>query len=260
MPERWWVPVPGLDPGRVKPEHVHAAVAHWFDLEVDEHDAMVKPYAVSALAADSAGRTGIEIGTLTAQARDRLQSAGRPASRVRLGNQVRQVGRPQLLHAATWAELAAPPVPARSWRVDLLTPTTFRRGDRCSPLPHVGTILRSLAGAWVQFADAPLPTWTNVAADLWVADLDLASVAFQMPMGRHAPGRELTVSAVTGWMVLRAASAECAAAASPLIELAAYTGLGAMTRKGLGVTRVTPLGRDGRPLTGHRVASVGHAG
>lgn len=259
MPERWWVPIPNVDPARLKPAYLHAAVSGWFDDDGIEHEARDKPYVVSALAADSRGRTGVEVGVLTQEAQDRLLRACKPGTTIRLGNQIRPVGPPLLVQERTWTELALP-APARCWRLDLLTPATFKNGDRCSPLPRVAGLLRGLAHTWATFADTPCPDWGPVAADLWVADLDLRSVVLRMPMGRRAPGREVTVSAVTGWMVLRTATAECAARTGPLVELAAYTGLGAMTRKGLGVTRVTSLARDGRPFDAHRAVAVGQAG
>lgn len=246
MPERWWVPIPGVDPARVKPAFVHAAITRWFDDDEAEHEARDKPYVVSALAADADGGTGVEIGVLTMRARQRLLRACAPGSMVRLGNQSRPLGTPSIVHACTWAELAEPS-PVRAWRLDLLTPATFKNGDRCAPLPQVTGMLRTLAHSWETFADTPCPQWRPVAGDLWAADLELRSVVVRMPMGRRAPGREITVSAATGWFVLRAATEQCAARAGPLIALAAYTGIGAMTRKGLGVVRVTPLDRTGRP-------------
>lgn len=246
MPEQWWVPIPGVDPARVRPQHVHAAVSGWFDRDENEHRAQHKPYTVSALAGDDDGGTGVQVTVLTSDARDRLLTACADRAVLRLGNQVRRVGRPTCMHRRSWADLASSP--ARCWRLELLTPATFKNGDRCAPLPNVNGILRSLARTWAMYADVPCPDWQPHGSEMWVSDLDLRNVLLKLPTGRRDRATQITISAAVGWFVLRSASPQAGAVAGPLVESAAFAGLGAMTRKGLGATAVTALNRDGTPV------------
>ena len=59
MPCRWFVPVLGVDPQRVRLEHVHAAFTRWFDRTPAEHSAGDKPYTVSPLTRDDRGVVGV---------------------------------------------------------------------------------------------------------------------------------------------------------------------------------------------------------
>jgi CRISPR-associated endoribonuclease Cas6 len=238
MPSRWWVPLPDVRPEFVKLNHIHAAVSGWFDRTEDEHRDGLKPYALSPLSRER-GSVGLEIGTLSDEATRRLHEATAPGTQIRLGNQIRDLRGAQLLHTDSWENLAAH-TGDECWTLEFLTPTTFRSGDRASPLPHAATILRSLARAWDNYS--PLPrqrpdlSWTSV----WVSDLDLRSEVVEIVTQARATGARLpvTVSGSLGVLTLRCDDRETAAAAGPLLALAAYAGVGSMTRKGLGVTRV----------------------
>jgi CRISPR-associated endoribonuclease Cas6 len=234
MPARWFVPIPGLDPTRVKLGHVHGAVSAWFDHTLAEHRAGDKPYAVSPPTRDEQGETGVEVATLTGEATDRLGEATESRPSIRLGNQSRRIGRVRCLHAHTWAQLASP-VEATEWRLELATPTTFRSGNRSTPLPTVESLVRGARQAWTLWGDDSLPG--GQGSSLWVSDLDLRSEVVPLVVrgadGRH---REITLSGVTGTIVVRHDPGDAAAAA--LVRATAYTGIGAMTVKGLGVTRV----------------------
>jgi CRISPR-associated endoribonuclease Cas6 len=237
MPARWFVPIPGLDPARVKLEHVHAAVSGWFDRTLPEHRAGDKPYAVSPPTRDERGDAGIEVVTLTEDATARLADAtvGRPE--LRLGNQIRRVGRVRRLHADTWTDLARP-TDDTHWRLDLATPTTFRTGNRSTPLPTVDGLIRGARQAWAMWADVALPAGDG--RTLWVSDLDLRSEVVPLVIrGADERPREVVLSGVTGTIVVRHDPGDLAAAA--LVRATAYTGVGAMTLKGLGVTRVAAL-------------------
>ncbi len=247
MPGRFFVPVPGLDPRRARVEFVHAAFSRWFDHSHAEHTANDKPYAVSPAGCDSRGKVGVEIATLTDGAAARLAEAVSPGTTVRIGNQIRTVGRPQLMAEATWASLATKVNDSR-WDLDFVTPATFRTGDRSTPLPQPRTILAGLERAWQTWSDAPLPALSDLATAVWVCDLELRSSVLPMVV-RRADGsrRELTVSGSLGRLTLRCDDPRAAAIAGPLLHLAAYAGVGSMTLKGLGVTRVRSHARRGVP-------------
>lgn len=244
MPSRWWVPVPGIRPEFVKIEHVHAAVSRWFDTSPAEHNAREKPYAISPLAdGDHGGSPGIEVATFTREAEDRLRAATKTGCRIRLGNQLRSPMRPQPMHQAAWSELAAGPH-EQWWELTFVTPATFRSGDRATPLPDVRTILTGLARVWTSWSDIPLSGLHHAVERTYATDVDLLSTVLHLTIpkrrtpGSHAP---LTVPGTTGTLRLRCPDAEAAAAGAPLFRFAAYSGVGSMTRRGLGVTRTRSI-------------------
>lgn len=258
MPDRWFVPISGVDPDRVRLEHVHAAFSRWFDRSPTEHAANDKPYTVSPLTRDARGRVGVEIATLTATAGQRLHEATADGATVRLGNQTRPVGALRHLLGHSWAQLAGKTTDDR-WRLEFLTPTTFRSGDRSSPLPQVETVMDALSRAWTAWSDTPLPAPAADAADVidcrtggwgavWVSDLDLRSVTVSLRVRRRdATFQPLTLSAALGSLTLRCDEPAAAARAGPLLRLAAYCGIGGMTGKGFGVTRVQAHRRPADP-------------
>ena len=251
MPSRWWVPIPGLDPRYVRLEHLHAAITRWFDSNAVEHRANGKPYAVSPLRSGDSGGVGVEIGILTDHAHQCFTTATAPGSSIRLGNQTRELGRPRLMHSHTWAQLGTASK-VREWELELVTPTTFRSGDRASPMPHLPTILTGLAQSWQLWADdAPAPDARAVARAAWVSDLDLRSEVLRLPIPSHsgAPARMVTVSGAVGSLSIRISDPSLQTAAASLVRLAAYTGIGSMTRRGLGQVRVS---------AGHRAPVASH--
>lgn len=239
MPSRWWVSLPGVKPEYVKLHHVHAAVSAWFDRTEDEHRSGTKPYALSPLSGEP-GDIGIEVATLTDEATRRLSEATSEGQHIRLGNQIRDLHGARLLHSESWEALAACR-DDREWRLEFATPTTFRSGDRSSPLPHPVTILRTLGRTWDAWSpltrSSPEPPWTSV----WVSDLDLQSQVLEITTQARSTEAKipLTVSGCLGTITLRCDDPKVAEAAGPLLALAAYAGVGSMTRKGLGVTRVS---------------------
>lgn len=239
MPSRWWVPLPGVKPEYVKLHHVHAAVSAWFDRNEAEHRSGTKPYALSPLGGEP-GDIGLEVATLTDEATRRLVESTREGRQIRLGNQIRELHGARLLHSESWEALAARH-DEREWRLEFATPTTFRSGDRSSPLPHPVTILRTLGRTWDAWSPIPRltsePPWTSV----WVSDLDLQSQVLEIATQARSSDAQIpvTVSGCVGTLTMRCDDPPIAAAAGPLLTLAAYAGVGSMTRKGLGVTRVT---------------------
>ena len=247
MPSRWLVPLPGLRAQGVQLAFVHAAVSRWFDYTSPEHHANEKPYTVSPLVDVPHVGVGVEVATLTEEAERRMGEWLDRGERLRLGAQVVQVGGPQLVVRRSWAELAQWRG-EHGWRLVFQTPTTFRTGDRSSPLPTPATILRGLATAWSTWSDAPhdLGDPRRVSKGLWVSALDLRSEQVPVRVSAARGGSAgFTVSGSTGVIELRCATAETAGRVAPLLRLASYTGVGSMTRKGLGVTTVEPLRREG---------------
>ncbi|MBK8468417.1 MAG: CRISPR system precrRNA processing endoribonuclease RAMP protein Cas6 [Candidatus Phosphoribacter sp.] len=244
MPSRWFVPLAGIDPHRVQLHHVHAAVSRWFD-RGSEHWAGEKPYAVSPLV-ERDGRVGVEVGLLGKPAHERFAAVAADVMKVKLGPTVGRLGRPVRLRQRSWEELARQ-CQARSWTLELLTPTTFRSGDRSTPLPEVQTVLSGLARSWQAWCPEPdLLPLPGPAADpapyraVWVSDLRLTSSVTELQVrGRDGIPRIVLMSGVTGTMHLRADDDAAARWAGPLLALAPFAGVGSMRAKGFGVVDVT---------------------
>lgn len=234
MPSRWLVSLAGIVPERVDLHHVHAAFSRWFDATDTDHRANEKPFTLSPLT-DGPSGAAVEVATLHEGASDALMRATSPGASVRLGSQRGEVISVMLMHEESWADLATWSG-HDLWRLEFLTPVTFRNRDRSSPLPDTGTITKSLAQAWRSWSPLTLP---EVPAT-WVSDLDLVSQVLQITTGRsHGGQQQLTISASIGSIAIRSAGAPYVPDA--LLRLAAYTGIGSFTRKGLGVTRVNAL-------------------
>lgn len=260
MPSRWFVPIHGLLPERVRVEHVHAAFSHWFDATRAEHNALAKPYTVSPPTSDARGVVGVELAAMTAAAERAVESRSQGRATVRLGNQVRRVAPARRELSMTWGQLAQPSR-ERRWELELVTPTTFRNGDRSSPLPVVSTVMDGLARAWRAWSDVELPTvvgWHSI----WVSDLDLTSDVFEvmrrMPDGSRKP---TTISGSVGRLVLRCEDPPTAEVAGPLLRSAAFVGVGGLTAQGLGIVRVRAMpGGEARPRRTEAVGAAGRAG
>ncbi len=235
MPSRWFVPIHGVDPQRVRLEFVHGAFSGWFDRTTAEHTAGDKPYAVSPLT-NHRGQVGVQVGLLSDVAHQRFIDVTSAPTTVRLGNQIREIGQPKPLRQATWTALARE-ITDRQWTLDLVTPTTFRSGDRSSPLPAVETIVSGLARSWKLWCDqpdlVPLPTPTQVRS-LWISDLDLTTEYVDMTIN----GRSVRFRGALGSITLRADDDDTARWAGPLLNYAAYAGVGSMRAKGLGVAEL----------------------
>ncbi len=246
MPQKWWLPVSGL-PDDVRSEHLHAAVTRWLDLSDAEHNAP-KPYSISPPTMNH-HRRGIYVGTLTGHIADRLTTAIKLDPSIRLGTRIGRAGQPREVTSRGWETLADPARPANRWQVDLLTPTTFRRGSVSSPLPDPRSILLGLADRWKQWSggipcpgDLPDTGYTEVR----VTDLELRSVAFEWESGPGRGRRHKTyvVSGSVGWLRLHCARPELAMRADALLGLAEFAGIGGYTGRGLGVCRVTRSAGD----------------
>ncbi len=232
MPTRWWIPLDGVRPERVKLEHVHAAISCWFDRTAEQHADGVKPYAISPLARGEDGRTGFEVSTLTASAESLLDIASAPPATVRLGIDRAIVGRPICVANESWEALAQPSG-ADSWDLEFVTPVTFRLGNRASPLPVAGAVLRGLVASCNALSELPERDLTRQHSDdVWVSDIRGES--------RWMTLSGLRLSAFTGRVVYRCDVPGTRDLVDALFRLAPYAGVGSAKAKGLGVTLLHP--------------------
>ncbi len=248
MPSRWWVPVHGIALERIRIEHIHAALSGWFDRTLAEHRSGAKPYTISppVSGATGDGGVGIEVVLFNDVAVDRFHDHARPAAPITLGHQSGRLGRPELLSHHTWTDFLEAPI-ERCWAIELLTPTTFRSGDRSSPLPSMRAIMMGLAQSWRMWGDQPAPDPVEAIRGTWVSALDLTSASVTFPVNQRGRRVEVEVSGAVGTMEVRA-DAPAAPATTGLLGWAAYAGIGGMTRRGLGQVNVQPVAavlRDG---------------
>lgn len=238
MPTRWWIPLEGARPEQVKLEHVHAAVSRWFDRTAEHHAAGVKPYAISPLARGEDGGVGFEVSTLTAAAERLLDIATAPPATVRLGSDQAVVGRPYRVVNESWESLATPGG-HDTWELEFITPVTFRRGNRASPLPVAGAVLRGLVTSWNALSGLPERNLTRQHSDdVWVSDIQGASQRMTLS--------GLRLSGFAGRVVYRCDVPDTRDLVDALFRLAPYAGVGSAKAKGLGVTRLHPAQRRAR--------------
>lgn len=231
MPESWFLPLDIQPP--VKAEHLHAALSTWFDVATDDtpdrHHDDVKPYTISP-PTQQAGRWGVDISTITTEASWRLQTTARSTPAVRLGTRLVRVGRPSLTARTTWEQLVTTPVRNR-WTIDFLTPTTFRTGQRASPLPIPTVMLRGPISCWDTYSGMPpRQAREDHFRSLWVSELDCETVQLTL--------NQRTWPAVLGHVEIRCDDPKVSAIVTPLFALAPYCGVGSFKAKGLGVVRV----------------------
>lgn len=256
VPIRYWVGLPDVDPP-VKPEHLHGALSRWFDGEEPlatviadvgvprpRHESIIKPYTISPLA-EEPGRLGVLISVLTSDADACLWHGASTAGRVRLGRSLTRVEPPVVDESMSWAQLEASRA-ARAWRMEFVTPTTFRTGNRTSPLPSPTGILRTPSECWRAFSGRETRSYTpQDVTRLWASDLHLQSQRVPLRVGeRSGPDErrgEREICAVTGSMVLRCDDARVAAIVGPLLRLAPFSGVGGFRGKGFGLVEVEEL-------------------
>lgn len=230
MPSRWEVLLPGAEPDRIRWEHLHAAVSGWFDDTAEDHNKPVKPYSVSP-PRDSPRGPLIEIGLLDDTLVDRLVSRG---SRLRLGRTVYTAPTPPTqIGAATWHDLAHGHR-GRAWSLRFLTPMTFRRGNRFTPLPAPTPIVASLRRSWNTYAPPEFAVTLDLSTDpVWVTDID-GHNEVETVNGR-------TISGFVGRLRIECdGNDDTADRISSVIRLAPFAGVGAYTTRCFGVTRLDP--------------------
>ncbi|MFV0408114.1 MAG: CRISPR system precrRNA processing endoribonuclease RAMP protein Cas6 [Propioniciclava sp.] len=224
---------------------MHAVISTWFDnREVqdaqDPHHAGEKPFSLSPCA-QRAGVWGVEIGVLTERARDALLRRCAATRQVTLGDAHSIVGEPWLLTEVTWEELAMG-ASATAWRVEFLSPTTFRstvrgrasRAERVSPFPVVSSLLRAPGTAWAAYGGhVNVQVLPAEHPHVWVADVDLNTHRVTLN-GRAYAG-------VLGTATYRCDDPGVAKRVGALLSLARFSGVGSFTRRGFGVVDVTPV-------------------
>jgi len=230
VPSRWELPLPGVAPGEVRWEHLHAVVSGWFDHDDEQHHQPVKPYAVSP---PRNGRHDpvVEIGLLDDTLVERFLQQTREGARIRLGRTTitfREA--PRQLAAASWDQLTTGRR-EMAWCLRFATPMTIRRGNRFTPLPAPTPILGSLRRNWNTYAPAEHAVTLDLGNDpVWVTDIDGHNEVVSVN------GR--TVSGFVGRLRMETDDGAAADAASQLIRLAPFAGVGAYTTRCFGVTRV----------------------
>ncbi|NLI85103.1 MAG: CRISPR system precrRNA processing endoribonuclease RAMP protein Cas6 [Propionibacterium sp.] len=238
MPALYFLPL--LDQtGAARPEHLHAAITSWLDPSTADwnHRSVSKPYAISPIT-EVAGHVGIEISVLTESAERLLREAATSASEIRLGSRFTRVGNLQCLHETSWDELAA--ANEQTWRLDFLTPTTFRTGNRCTPMPTLPALLRSPSESWRAFAPVPLDPLSHAeVAEIWTSELDLHTEWLELILpNRKRRAEPRSVAGVLGSITYQCDNPEVAAKVGPLFRLVPYCGIGSFRGKGMGVVRL----------------------
>lgn len=230
MPAIYWLPLPGLTRAS-KVEHVHAALSRWFDGD-DGHAAKVKPYRLAPPSRRD-GLWGVEVSLLTLNALNLFTAALDNDPVLRLGSHITPVGDPEVLHGASWDDLADWPGEA-GWEVTFLSPFAFRTGNRTSPFPAFAVVLRAPTVAWERFSERPpLRITPAQQTHLWVPSVEIHTTTFQLN-GRSYPG-------ALGTITYRADDPDVARTASSLFRLATYCGMGSFRGKGMGVVVVRPV-------------------
>ncbi len=239
MPSRWQIVLPGVDASLVRVEQLHAMTSGWFDDTADAHQARAKPYSITP-PRPAGDTTTFNVGLVDDSMVDRLLTRTAPGVRLRLGGQhTRTVQAPTQVAGLSWSTLDA--TPADSWCVNFATPTTFRRGNNFTPWPAPKAVLGSLRATWRHFAPASAGALDlDLATDpVWVTDIDGANEVVKV--------NDRTVSGFVGRIRFTCdAPAHVAASIDRLIQLAPYSGVGAHTTRGFGVTRPEPTWRQRR--------------
>lgn len=221
MPSRWEISLAGFGQPRIPLEAPHAVVSRWLDME---HRAPVKPYALSPPAAQD-GRLLLEVRLLDDGLAERLQDQAPVGLQVRLGAHHFNICEPPALREhASWQALAASG--GRGWDVEFRSLTTFRTGNRTSPLPAPHSVLTGLRSRWAALCP-PDMTRLPETGGLWVTDLDGRSEAIQL--------RDTVVSGFLGRVRYESEGDNSVGA---LLAFAGYAGIGAHTAFGLGTVKV----------------------
>lgn len=229
MPSRWEITLAGAEPGAVRWEHLHAAISTWFDDDKEHHD-KVKPFSLTP-PRDGERHPVLEIGLLRDDLVDRLLSSWAPGARMRLGRaHLTSVAEPRQIAAARWEDLVTGHLD-RAWCLRFVTPLTFRRGNRFTPLPAPTPILGSLRRSWNTHAPDDAQVTLDLVGDpVWTTDIDGANEVLTV--------NGLTVSGFVGRLRIECDAPDATArAVATLMRLAPYSGVGANTTRCFGVTR-----------------------
>ena len=228
----WAVPVAGIDAGRVQPDHLHAVVARWLD---SRHRQTVKPWAVMSMGTTD-GIPTVGVVTFGESAGERMLSATHAGHEMRLGAQQGCVLSSPILQGAVrpeqlLADAAQDASAATVW--SFVTPATFRRQGRSTPLPDPQRVTHSVSARWAQLypehADA-LRFEPAEVAEILVTDID----------GRNEVCRvgRIAVSGFVGRVRYEVGRGADPVRFAALSRFAAIAGVGAYTTRGLGRVRL----------------------
>lgn len=240
MPRRHFIPL--MLRGTPRQNHLHAAITAWFDTGATvSHDSNHKPYTISPPTVID-GLPGVIVTTFSDDADAVLEqvAARRPA--LFLGKQGKVlVGAPRVLLERSWRQITVTvPPAARAWRVDFLSPTQFRSGERINLLPNSQHVLnaalmacgRSVPDALPDKADRPLHR-------LLVTDIDLTTDSYAFG--------DITYVGFVGDVIYRAPTRQVAEAVAPL----PFVGVGSYRVRGLGCVDVSPIQQSSRQSNTH---------
>jgi CRISPR-associated endoribonuclease Cas6 len=246
MPATYWIPLESVSLP-IKAEHLHAVVTSWFDAWAPAasdgigHQETEKPYTASP-ATEFEGQVGVQVSVLTEEAESFLHRAARPGAPVRFGSMVGHVGEPACTNSASWSELMRAR-PARAWLIEFDSPTCFRSGERTSVLPIPALLLRTPSALWQRWSPIPLePLTGDDHRALFISHARLETVDYRLADKNPVRSRAHEphdVSGIVGAVRLVTHGAT-ASKVEPLLRLAEFGGIGAYTRRGMGVVTVIP--------------------
>ncbi|GAB1512573.1 CRISPR system precrRNA processing endoribonuclease RAMP protein Cas6 [Actinophytocola sp. KF-1] len=233
MPSRWELTIPDIDPTTIRLEHLHAVASAWLD-QPGQHHTHSKPYTISPPSHSISG-TVVEIGLLEDHLTHRLLNHTTHGTRIRLGRSTTTLASPpQQVAVAPWTELAAPRTTS-AWRLTFVTPLTFRRGNKFTPFPNPKAILGGLRANWQTHAP---PELRQIHLDLttdpvWVTDINGHNEIITV--------NNRTVSGFIGQLRIESDTNHTTTEnIDRLLRLAPFSGCGAYTTRGFGLTRVEP--------------------
>lgn len=147
------------------------------------------------------------------------------------------------VHQHAWGELLERAAPKRRWALEFLTPTTFRARDanvwRCQPLPSPELVFGRLLWHWASFADVSLPDQIGAVVARHLAIEHLEGHTERHLVKAPAITEVGFVGRVTYTVVgAREVAPEPLRGIDALTLLALFSGVGDLTAKGMGYTRL----------------------
>ncbi|MFD7656631.1 CRISPR system precrRNA processing endoribonuclease RAMP protein Cas6 [Actinosynnema sp. NPDC059797] len=149
---------------------------------------------------------------------------------------------------SSWAWRAPAATAVTRWRVEFVSPVTFRRGNRLLPWPSPSAVLGGLRAVWRVFG---APVVGDVELDLADEPVVVSAVEgaseverFVLHERRDAAGGTVpvwvTAGGFRGRVTYTVDGPVGAGAVAALFELARYAGVGAHTTRGFGGVRIVP--------------------
>jgi hypothetical protein len=233
------------NPDAVRGRDLHWLVCSWLNEHGSGHAGA--PFAVAPLPSVASGVGAFQLGLFPAEDRaaeyeDRLASAIATCGPLQLGGQPAELltsAGASLVTALSWEALWAQGTPRSRWSLRFLTPTTFRSQTSVFlPLPLPTQVFGSLRRRWLTWAPAELgPELALTPLGLTVEDCEVRTEPIEIP--HVGDGLRVRPMGFTGLVTFRATWGTAADHAwlDRLARCAEFTGVGAMTAHGLGLTR-----------------------